>query len=118
MNLALHLSKRLKVLRGKKSQAEFAKEIGITKSTLQAIEAQKLAVRLDTLEVICDGLGISVEALLSDMPVLSRFDATAALLQQLDWYTSLPAENRQAIVEWFSQTADLLSTISANLEKK
>ena len=118
MNLTLHLSKRLKALRGKKSQADFAKEIGITKSTLQAIEAQKSAIRLDTLEVICDGLGISVETLLSDMPLLSRFDATTALLQQLDWFTSLSAENRKAIIEWFLQTADLLSDISINLEKK
>ena len=42
------LAKKLRMLRGNKSQMEFASELGITKATVQAIEGQKSNARIDT----------------------------------------------------------------------
>lgn len=52
MELKENLSKNLILLRGPKSQAAFSEKLGVTKSTIQAIEAKKSAVRLDTLDII------------------------------------------------------------------
>lgn len=57
MELKENLSKNLILLRGPKSQAVFSEKLGVTKSTIQAIEAQKSAVRLDTLDIIARNLG-------------------------------------------------------------
>ena len=63
MELKENLSKNLILLRGPKSQAVFSEKLGVTKSTIQAIEAQKSAVRLDTLDIIARNLGLPAPAL-------------------------------------------------------
>ena len=59
MELKENLSKNLILLRGPKSQAAFSEKLGVTKSTIQAIEAKKSAVRLDTLDIIARNLGVT-----------------------------------------------------------
>ena len=66
MELKENLSKNLILLRGPKSQAAFSEKLGVTKSTIQAIEAKKSAVRLDTLDIIARNLGLPAPALLSE----------------------------------------------------
>lgn len=109
MELIENLSKNLKALRGAQSQTEFAKEIGITKSTLQAIETQRSAARLDTLEVICDSLGLSVEAPLSKEPLSGHAGLLTRLLERLDWFVSLPENSQKELVAWLQETVALLS---------
>ena len=63
------LSKNIKALRTlhKKSQQQFAQELGISKSTLHEIEHDKNP-HLDTLICISERLGVPLTTLLSDDP--------------------------------------------------
>ena len=66
MEYGQNIAAALRAIRGLRSQAEFAEEIGISKSTVQAIERGCENVRLDTLELICKKLDISPAALLDN----------------------------------------------------
>lgn len=79
MELKENLSKNLILLRGPKSQAAFSEKLGVTKSTIQAIEAKKSAVRLDTLDIIARNLGLPAPALLSEELTYLGGCETAAL---------------------------------------
>ncbi len=116
MNYAQILSKNIRIIRGIRSQAEFAKEIGITKSTVQAMEKGKSVPRLDTLDVICEHLGMPIAALLSEDGTVEHLNMQAALLRNLDWYIRLPKGGQTALVAWLRQTADLYEALPGQLE--
>ena len=106
----------MRALRGERSQAEFAKEVGITKSTLQAIEKQKSFARLDTLELICHGLDLPVSVLLSNDQESSHFYALMRTVKKLDWFASLPAKSQTSLILWFKQTLGLLTELQTHSE--
>jgi DNA-binding Xre family transcriptional regulator len=54
------LAKKLKNIRGARSQVAFAKELGISKSSLNRIEIAEQNVALDTLDIICRRLKIDI----------------------------------------------------------
>ena len=54
--LRKRLAKNIRRLRGDTPQREFARKLGITKSTLHRIEMNEQNVGLDTLELICKRL--------------------------------------------------------------
>ena len=62
-SLANRLARRLKQLRGEKSQVQFAKELGISKSSLNRLEIGYQNVALKTLEQICKRLKCDVSDL-------------------------------------------------------
>lgn len=66
VELSKNLSKNLRALRGNKTQTKFSEELGLAKATIQAVESRRSAIRLDTPELIRNGLSISPQEVLSD----------------------------------------------------
>ena len=116
MDFTHYLSKNLRALRGSKSQVEFASEIGITKSTLQSIEKENTAVRLDTLSLICSGLNIPIGALLTDELEPVETSVLEQALHGLNWFSSLPPEERHEVLLWLRQTLTLFSKLNNHFE--
>lgn len=90
MEYGKNIAAALRTIRGLRSQAEFAEQIGISKSTVQAIERGSENVRLDTLELICKKLDISPAALLDNrigqidpsvLQKITRFDTLSPTSQ-------------------------------------
>lgn len=112
MDLKRNLAKNFKMLRGKKSYADFAEELGVTKSTIQAIEKEETSVRLDTLQIICTQLNVPVEWLLSDHQMESAdLGVLTYALRRLDWFMELPQEAQDVCIAWLAQTAELLGRL-------
>mgnify|MGYP001338040263 CR=1 FL=1 len=63
-NLTKQLAKNLKRLRASQTQVEFAKKLGISKSSLNRLEIGEQNISIKTIERICDRLKIPVEKLL------------------------------------------------------
>ena len=98
------------------SAVEFASEIGITKSTLQSIEKENTAVRLDTLSLICSGLNIPISALLTDELEPVETSVLEQALHGLNWFSSLPTEERDEVLLWLRQTLTLFSRLNNHFE--
>lgn len=64
MTLAEILAQNLKVIRGELTQDDFARKLGISRSTLAQIEAASAETTIDTLEQIAKALHCHVEGLL------------------------------------------------------
>ena len=64
-SLAKRLGNRLRELRDEESQLQFAKRLGISKSSLNRIEIGQQNVSLATLETLCKRLKCDVEDLFS-----------------------------------------------------
>ena len=58
--LAKRLGRRLQELRGEESQLQFAKKLGISKSSLNRMELGEQNVSLRTLEILCRRLRCDV----------------------------------------------------------
>ena len=82
VELSKNLLKNLRALRGSKSQTEFSEELGLAKAAIQAIEAQRTAIRLDTLELICNSLSISPQEVLSDAAQPLELDLLSRCLER------------------------------------
>ena len=102
------LSKNMRALRGPKSQTEFSEELGIAKTTIHAIEAQRTSIHLDTLEVIGLHLGIPPHILLSDEMDCMESGMLEYLLGRTELFLKLSPEGQQAYIQWLRHTADLL----------
>lgn len=59
-SLANRLGNRLRELRGEESQLQFAKRLGISKSSLNRMEIGEQNVSLNTLETLCKRLKCDV----------------------------------------------------------
>lgn len=111
MELTQNLSKNLIAIRGRKTQAEFSKELGITKSTVQSIEGQKSAVRLDTLEIICEHLKLPAGALLSDDLEGVSVGALEYVLRQYNWFAEMPKDLQREYVEHLRRSTRLFTKL-------
>ena len=98
MELKENLSKNLILLRGPKSQAAFSEKLGVTKSTIQAIEAKKSAVRLDTLDIIARNLGLPAPALLSEELTWEGAKLLPYILERAEWFVQLSNRDRNDIL--------------------
>lgn len=79
------------------SLGEFAREIGIAKSTLKsALDTGN--VMLDTAVRISDGLKVSLDELLSDESQAQRLDVLERVLQYLEWFCVLSAEDQKEVI--------------------
>ena len=105
------LAKKLRMLRGNKSQMEFASELGITKATVQAIEGQKSNARIDTLDMIAHALDIPSSVLLSDDLGAEQLDTLTLLLQKTGWFLTLDETMRADLLAWAHATIDLFSRL-------
>jgi len=114
VELSKNLSKNLRALRGNKSQAEFSEELGLAKATIQAIESQRSAIRLDTLELICNSLSISPQEVLSDTAQPLELDLLSRCLERTDWFLMLGPDEQQEYIQWLRHTADLFSRLAGH----
>lgn len=80
-----------------RSLGEFAQEIGIPKSTLKAA-LDTGNIMLDTAIRISDGLNLPLDALLSDEPLAQRLDVLQRILQYLEWFCVLSAEDQKEVI--------------------
>ncbi|WP_428408658.1 helix-turn-helix domain-containing protein [Hyphococcus sp.] len=55
-NLRENLARNLRARRGKKTQAAFARRIGLHQSSVNRIETERQNVTIDTLQALCDRL--------------------------------------------------------------
>ena len=115
MEYMKNLSKNLRVLIGEKTLVNFAGELGITKSTLQAIEKGNNVVRLDTLEIICKRSGIPIEVLLADELSPEEANLLWHVLRNLDWFTTLPVNQQRDLLNWAGETIKLFSNLQIKI---
>lgn len=66
MGLAERLSKNLKDRRGKQTQGEFAKKLGVSRATLNRLESNSQNITLNTLEQITKSLKCDIADLFSE----------------------------------------------------
>lgn len=99
MEYGQNIAAALRAIRGLRSQAEFADEIGISKSTVQAIERGCENVRLDTLELICKKLDISPAALLDNR--IGQIDpgVLACVLQKITRFDTLSPTSQCIVLQ-------------------
>jgi transcriptional regulator with XRE-family HTH domain len=64
MKYRRRLSRKLKQIKGRQSQAVFARRIGIKQSSLNRILQSKQPLNLDMLEVICTHLDLDISELM------------------------------------------------------
>lgn len=89
------------------SLTEFAKEIGIPKSTLQSI-LEDGNTTLDTAIRISKGLNIPLDTLLRDESTNTNFSIIQWLLKGLSWYSELPAEDQKEVLLLISKLLEVL----------
>lgn len=106
------LSKNMKAFRAlqKKSQQQFAQELGISKSTLHEIEHDKNP-HLDTLICISERLGVPLIALLSDDPPPTQMGILVHLINAYDWFARCSDEEQQQILAALQQVSQTLAII-------
>ena len=99
MEYGQNIAAALRAIRGLRSQAEFAEEIGISKSTVQAIERGCENVRLDTLELICKKLDISPAALLDNRVDQIDPGVLACVLQKITRFDTLSPTSQCIVLQ-------------------
>ena len=105
-----NLSNNLMAIRRHKglSQIGFAQQIGISKSTLQALE-QGHSPRLDTVEYIAAQLNTTACALISDALPPDQSSVLSALLHHIGHYTLWEPEDQAALLELSLRLVQLVS---------
>ena len=99
MEYGKNIAAALRTIRGLRSQAGFAEQIGISKSTVQAIERGSENVRLDTLELICKKLGIPPTVLLDNR--IDQIDpgVLACVLQKITRFDTLSPTSQCIVLQ-------------------
>lgn len=110
MDAAQNLSNNISALRNIRSLTitDFAKEIGISKSTLQEIEKGH-SPNLNTVECIARSLGIPVSVLISDTLPPTEMSALVQLFQHISWYATWSQEDQSALLELLCQISRLFA---------
>lgn len=117
MEYGKNIAAALRTIRGLRSQAEFAEQIGISKSTVQAIERGSENVRLDTLELICKKLGIPPTALLDNR--IDQIDpgVLACVLQKVTCFDALSPDEQRIILQELEELLILATHIIQSLRR-
>jgi transcriptional regulator with XRE-family HTH domain len=110
MDASYNLSKSLVTIRTLRnlSQVEFAREIGVSKSTLQELERGRGST-LGTLDCIAQHLGIPASVLISSTIPPEEMGEMVQLLQQFGWYADWPKQDREQLLTLARQIAQLIS---------
>ena len=94
----------------KRTQLEFAQELGISKSTLQDIEHGK-SPTLDTVQCISQHLGIPLSVLLSNAVPPTQLEVITQLIQGFDWFARCPKTAQEELLNSILQISRSLSVI-------
>ena len=102
-------AKNLEAIRKYRNQSvgEFSKELGIPKSTLQAVRNSGHTT-LDTAIRIADGLGLPLDDLTSDSRLAEKADLVGHLLQSAEWRRGLSRRDREEIVRHFQRILEVI----------
>ena len=103
---------------GPKKSSGFLREARGTKSTIQAIEAQKSAVRLDTLDIIARNLGLPAPALLSEELTWEGAKLLPYILERAEWFVQLSNRDRNDILCWLQDTVNVWQRILGNRKEE
>ena len=87
------LGKRLKALRGERTQVVVAEATGVDRSHLSSVENDKAQLSLDAARAMADYYSVSLEWLIEGRGPQSRDPRHASILAALD---SLPPEERES----------------------
>ena len=104
-----HLSDNLKAYKEGmgKSLSDFARELSIPKSTIQAAMADGNTT-LDTLIRIANALGVSLDELVFGTVSIEAAGKARCLLRQVEWYHFLPADKQEAFQYHFGEILKLM----------
>lgn len=105
MNLQQNLSNYLNAIRRHKNQSltEFSQEIGVARSTLQELLRGTGNPRLDTIQVMADGLGVHSMELLSSEYSQQQIQFAYILLETIKTFSSLPKEKKTTAAYLFHE---------------
>ena len=102
-------AKNLEAIRIYRNQSvgEMSKELGIPKSTLQAIRNSGHTT-LYTAFQIADGLGLPLDSLASDSRLAEKVDLVWYLLQSVDCLRGLSKSDREEVVHHFQRILEVI----------
>ena len=105
-----HLSENLKAFQKARqiTQAEFARELDVPKSTLQTV-MDSGNTTLDTLINISENLNVSLDELVFGAELSNRERLVEALLRSLGWFTEQPADRQTALCYHINNILNLLT---------
>lgn len=104
-----NFAKNLEAIRkiNNQSIAEFAKEAGIPKSTLQSVRISG-HTSLDTAIRISDGLGIPLDSLTGDEALAEKIDIVRYLIRAINWFQVLSASEQDEVILHFQKIVEVL----------
>lgn len=117
MEYGKNIAAAMRTIRGLRSQADFAEQIGISKSTVQAIERGNDNVRLDTLELICKKLGVPPTALLDNRIREVDPGMLACMLQKVTRFDALPPADQCIVLGELEELLILATRIIRSLRR-
>lgn len=102
-------ARNLEAIRIYKGQSisELAGEIGVPKSTLQSVRISGNTT-LDTAMRIADGLGLSLDSLVSDDLLVQKISTTQYLLQAVEWFQALSDSEQEEVSAHFHGILEVL----------
>lgn len=89
------------------SLAEFAREIGISKSTLQSVRISGHTT-LDTAVRISDGLNLPLDSLTGDEDLIRKIDIVEYLLRAISWFQVLSIGEREEVIRCFQRILEVI----------
>lgn len=109
MDKQRNLAKNLEAIRlvNGQSLAEFAKEAGIPKSTLQSVRLNGNTT-LDTAIRISEALGVPLDSLVGDDHLAEKLDIIEHLLQSIDWLRPLSSSEREDVAFHFRKILEVV----------
>lgn len=112
LNVYLGVNLRAIRLSRKQSLEDFAKEVGIGKTTLIQIEKGAYNITLCTLEIIAESLGMSPLDLLTPSESHGQFTTTMILFKGLETYARLTAFEKQELTNAIKKIAEMMEPVS------
>ncbi|MBR2132601.1 MAG: helix-turn-helix transcriptional regulator [Oscillospiraceae bacterium] len=105
-----NFAKNLAAIRNarEESLAEFSKELGVPKSTLQAILNEGNTTLYTALH-ISERLNISLDELANDTTLSQRFDVFHNILRSLHWFSSLSQTQQEAVKYHLYQILEVMN---------
>ncbi len=89
------------------SLAEFAKEAGIPKSTLQSVRVNG-STTLDTAIRIADALGLPLDSLIGDEQMPRKADLVQHILTSVGWFQGLSSGEQEEVLLHFCRILEVV----------
>ncbi len=90
-----------------RSVGEFAKDIGIAKSTLQSVRLSGHTT-LDTATRIADGLGLPLDSLVGDDRMAEKAGIIGHLIKTVCWFQVLSSSEQEEVLYHFQKVLEVV----------